>query len=382
MNLYQPLKIGKLTAERPVIQGGMGIGISLSNLAGAVAKAGGVGIISAAQIGFREKKKKKNPLEANMRAMESEFKKAKAISEGNGIVGFNIMVAMKKYENYVRAAVKAGADLIISGAGLPVKLPEYAACPEKESPEGATLFERIAARKTMLAPVVSSVKAARVICRLWDRNYKTAPDLLVVEGPLAGGHLGFSREELAEYGAEGSDTAHTYQAEKYGEEIKGILKVAQEFGEKYGKKIPVVSAGGVFGREDMAAQMALGVDGIQVATRFVTTKECDAADEYKKAYLNAKAEDVEIVNSPVGMPGRAIRNDFLMRIKQMPEKITACFQCLEHCNPATIPYCITKALIHAAVGDVKNGLLFCGSNVYRCTKMETVEEIMKDLCEA
>lgn len=367
----RPLVIGKLKAVRPVIQGGMGVGISLSSLAGAAAKAGGIGIISTAQIGFSRPDFKKNPMEANLKAIHTELEKARKIAP-EGILGFNIMVATKEYAKYVKEAVKAGADVIISGAGLPIDMPKFV----KEA-EGR---KDCSSRRTMIAPIVSSVKSAMVICRMWDRKYQTAPDFVVVEGPRAGGHLGFSREQLTEYGADTDHVAETYDEGKYDSEIRGIIDLVKSFAEKYGKKIPVVSAGGVFDHKDVLHHLALGADGVQVGTRFVTTEECDAPMAYKKAYLDAGQEDIVIVKSPVGMPGRAIKNKFLEQVSKGPLKVEWCFQCLEHCNPAQVPYCITKALINAAEGRIDDALLFCGSNAYRCEKIETVEDVMKELC--
>ena len=380
----KPLKIGNLTAKRPVIQGGMGVGISLSSLAGAVAKAGGIGIISTAQIGFKDPEFKKNPEAANLRAIYSELKKAREIAQG-GILGFNIMVATKEYAQYVKEAVKAGADVIISGAGLPVDMPKFVAEAEASMREAAGAQDGPAGttsgRRTMIAPIVSSIKSALVICKMWDRKYKTAPDFVVVEGPCAGGHLGFSREQLTGYGADTEDVAHTFRKSDYDEEIRGIIKTVKEFADKYKKEIPVISAGGVFDHADVMHHLGLGADGVQVATRFVTTEECDAPMAYKQAYINAKQEDIVIVKSPVGMPGRAIKNAFLDRVSKAPIKVEHCFNCLEHCNPATTPYCITKALIHAAEGKLEDALLFCGSNAYRSNKIETVPEVMRELCE-
>ncbi len=363
MDRFKPLKIGNLTAKLPVIQGGMGVGISLSSLAGAVAKEGGIGLISTAQIGFREPDFYRNAQEANLRAMESEMKKARAIAPG-GIIGFNIMVATKNYVEYVKTAVKIGADLIVSGAGLPVDLPEY-----------------VKGSATKIAPIVSTVKAAKVICKRWDRNYKTAPDLVVIEGPLAGGHLGFSREQLAELEADTEKVSKTYHKAEYEEEVKGIISLVRQYAEKYGKEIPVVTAGGVYTHEDVRHCIEdLGADGVQVGTRFVTTEECDAPLVYKQAYINAREEDIVITKSPVGMPGRAIMNPFLRKMMTEGEKVTRCFRCLEHCDPATTPYCITQALINAAQGDEDHALLFCGSNAYRAERIEKVPDVMRELC--
>ena len=374
-NILKPLKIGNLVAKRPVIQGGMGVGISLSSLAGAVAKAGGIGIISTAQIGFKDHDFGKNPMAANLRAIHSELKKAREKAP-QGILGFNIMVATKEYASYVKEAVKAGADVIISGAGLPIDMPKFVAEAESEA-DGGEKKER----RTMIAPIVSSVKSALVICRMWDRKYQTAPDLVVVEGPLAGGHLGFDREKLTELEVDTPHAAETFHQAEYDEEVRGIIALVKKYAQKYGKSIPVVTAGGIYDHADVMHQMELGADGVQVATRFVTTEECDAPMAYKQAYLDAKEEDIVIVKSPVGMPGRAIKNAFLKELEKGRQAVTHCYQCLEHCDPAKIPYCITQALVNAARGDEDHALIFCGGNAWRAEKIETVEGVMRALCE-
>lgn len=344
--------IGKKQLKLPLIQGGMGIGISLGNLAGAVAKEGGAGTISAAQIGYREPDFYENPREANRRAIHKELKKAREIAP-DGIIGFNIMVAMNDYEMYAREIVKAGADFIVSGAGLPVNLPAYV--------EGS---------EVAIAPIVSTEKSAHVILKYWDKKYKRTADFIVIEGPQAGGHLGFHPDQIAEF-----------TPEKYEQEIKKIISVIRAYEEKYEKKIPVVLGGGICGKEEYDRAFTLGADGVQVATRFVTTEECDADIRYKEAYIRAKKEDIQIVKSPVGMPGRAIRNQFLERVEK--EKRIApnrCLGCIHTCNPAQTPYCITQALIHAAKGEIEEALLFCGAHAYEAEKIETVKKVIDSFC--
>ncbi len=350
----KPLKIGNLIIEKPIIQGGMGVGISLGGLAGAVAKEGGIGIISAAQIGYREPDFDRDPLAANIRAIKKEYDKARKIAP-EGVIGFNIMVAMRHYEDYVQAAVEAGADIIISGAGLPTELPRLAGGSEVK-----------------LAPIVSTGKSAGVILKFWDKKYNRVPDLLVIEGPKAGGHLGFTRDQLTEY----LET----ETGDYDGEIRKIFEIVREYEARYQKKIPVAVAGGIENREQADHAFALGADAIQVATRFVTTQECDADIRYKEAYLRAEKGDIVIVKSPVGMPGRAICNGFMKKVNA-GEKIphTACHGCLRKCDPAEIPYCITDALIHAAKGEVEDALLFCGAYAYKAEKLETVKEVMDSL---
>lgn len=347
--MSRPLVIGDLTAKIPVIQGGMGVGISLSKLAGAVAAEGGIGIISTAQIGYREPDFDEHPIEANLRAIGSEIAKARELARG-GIVGVNIMVATREYERYVEAAVEAGADIIISGAGLPMKLPELT--------KGS---------RTKIAPIVSSLKSAEVILKYWKKKYDRLPDLVVIEGPRAGGHLGFKLEELEQI----DDAA-------YDEEIKRILARVKEYAQEKDTTIPVVVAGGVYERSDMEHYLAMGAAGVQVATRFVTTYECDAAEEYKQAYIHAQKEDIIIVKSPVGMPGRAILNPFMKRAKEGQIPHGRCHMCISTCKAAETPYCITEALVNAAVGNVDEALLFCGSNAYRAKGLEHVKDIMDE----
>lgn len=337
------LKIGDLCAKIPVVQGGMGVGVSLSKLAGAVASAGGVGVISTAQIGFRDPKFKTNPIETNLKAIGEEIAKARKLASG-GVLGVNIMVATRRYEDYVKAAVEAGIDLIISGAGLPMTLPALV--------EGA---------KTKIAPIVSSAKSLNVITKYWMKKYNRKPDMVVVEGPAAGGHLGFSREEI-----------ENYSRDTYDEEIKAILSITKEM------EVPLVVAGGIYDKEDMEHYLSMGASGVQLATRFVTTEECDASDAYKQAYISAKKEDIVIVSSPVGMPGRAIHNAFLDKVNAGERFMRGCRQCISTCKPATAPYCITEALINAVEGRLDEGLIFCGSNAYRADKIERVADIMEE----
>lgn len=343
------LIIGDLKARIPVIQGGMGVGVSLAGLAGAVAAQGGIGVISTAQIGFREPDFRKDPIECNLRAIGKEIQKARELAKG-GILGVNIMVATRRYEDYVKAAVAAGIDLVISGAGLPMNLPELTA-----------------GSKTKIAPIVSGKKALDLLVRYWDKKYNKLPDLVVIEGPKAGGHLGFSNEEL-----------EMYKEKSYDGVVREILDYVKDLEQRTGAHIPVVVAGGVYDRADMDHYMAMGASGVQVATRFVTTAECDASDAYKQAYIDAKQEDIVIIKSPVGMPGRAIHNAFLDKVQSGERFMRGCRQCIKTCKPDTAPYCITEVLINAVEGRLDEGLIFCGSNAYRAEKIETVAQIMEE----
>ena len=345
----KPLIIGEFIAKIPVIQGGMGVGVSLSSLAAAVAREGGIGIISSAQIGFREPDYDQRPFEANFRALNEEIKKARELAP-TGILGVNIMVASQRYEEYVKVAVESGIDVIISGAGLPMDLPRYV--------EGS---------KTKIAPIVSSVKSAEVICKYWLRKYNRLPDFVVIEGPLAGGHLGFSPKQLEEY-----------TVESYDEEIKLIMERVQSYSEILQVTIPVIVAGGVYTKEDMVKYLNMGAAGVQMGTRFVTTFECDAPLDYKEAYINATKESIKIMKSPVGMPGRAIENSFMIRSHEGRIPHDKCHLCVVSCNPKETPYCITDALVNAVTHRMEDALLFCGANAFRATKLESVHDIMQE----
>jgi NAD(P)H-dependent flavin oxidoreductase YrpB (nitropropane dioxygenase family) len=348
------VSIKDLWLDKPVIQGGMGIGVSLGNLAGHVAKNGGMGVISAANPGFREPDFAKNSREANRRALIAEIRKAKEIAGGRGMIGVNIMMALNDGEDLARAAAEAGVDAIIAGAGLPLSLPLLA--------QGTN---------AAIAPIVSSAKAAKLICRSWEKHHGVLPDFVVVEGSEAGGHLGFSLDEL---------TAQTAQA--LDEIVTEVVQVIEPLEAVKGRPIPVFAAGGIYTSGDIRRVLSRGASGVQIATRFIATEECDAAPEYKQAFLRAGQDDIMIVKSPVGMPGRALRSPLTERVKDgdaVPVK--SCVNCLRPCNPAKTPYCITGALVSAVQGDWENGLFFCGSNAYRLDQLLSVSELMRQLTE-
>ena len=290
--VLKPLKIGELVAEKPIIQGGMGVGVSRSSLAGAVAAEGGIGIISTAQIGYDEEGFEKDQAGCNRIAIKKHIKRAKEIAGGKGLVGVNIMVALKHYKEHVQEAVKAGADVIISGAGLPMDLPKL-----------------VGENVTKIAPIVSSKRAAQLILKMWAHRYNRTADFIVVEGPKAGGHLGFSKEQLQDI-----------DKLDYDQEIRDIIECKKDYEEKFQRKIPVIVAGGIFDRKDIEHVMKLGADGVQIASRFVATEECDASDAYKQAYIQAEKKNIQIIQSPVGMPGRALRNE-ISKDWRLPENL-------------------------------------------------------------
>jgi nitronate monooxygenase len=345
-----PLKIGNLVSRIPVIQGGMGVGISLAGLASAVAIEGGIGVIAAAMIGIDEPDISVNPAEANIRALKREIRKARNLT--GGIIGVNIMVAMTHYADLVKASIEEGVDLIISGAGLPMDLPGYLA-------NGA---------KTKLLPIVSSGRAARLICQKWLAKYNYLPDAFVVEGPKAGGHLGFKKEHIDD---------PDYALDKL---VKEVIETVKHFETERKSTIPVIAAGGVFTGGDIREMLNIGAAGVQMGTRFVGTYECDANPGFKEAYLNAGKENLVIIKSPVGLPGRAISNQFLDEVENGNRKPFKCpYRCIKTCDTDKSPYCIALALAAAKRGKFKNGFAFAGANAYRVNEIISVKELFRSL---
>lgn len=345
------IKLGDKKSKYPIIQGGMGVGVSMHNLAGNVSKEGGIGIISTADIGYKEEDFEKNPMQANLRAIGKEIKKARKIAGEDKIIGVNIMVALKNYSEIVKECVKQKIDLIISGAGIPKELPEY-----------------VKGSNTKIAPIVSSLKCCKLIVSYWRKKYNYVPDMIVIEGPEAGGHLGFKNEEL--------DVDAKPKLEDITTEVVDYIKDVEK---ETGKNIPVIAAGGIWDSKDIKKFLELGASGVQMATRFVATNECDASIEFKQAYVKAKSEDIKIIKSPVGMPGRAINNIFIKKMENEKCKINKCYNCIKTCNVATSPYCITKALINSVKGNLDEGLIFCGSNVSKIREIVSVHDLMQEL---
>ncbi len=340
--------------ELPVIQGGMGIGVSLGNLAGHVAREGGMGVISIANPGYAERDFWDDPEAANFRAIEKEIRKAREIAGGCGMIAVNAMVATRSYRESVEKAISAGADAVISGAGLPINLPGFAG-----------------AEKTALAPVVSSARAAAALLKLWDKRFGRQPDFLVIEGSRAGGHLGFSQQELKEG-----------RAKPLEQLLPEILAEVAPFAEKAGREIPVFVAGGVRDGHDLARFMRLGAAGAQMATRFIATEECDASPAYKEIMVKADQSQAVIIESPVGMPGRALASPLIREIcrgRRIPPR--RCTRCLTPCDPQTTPYCITAALVEAVRGNWQKGLFFCGADVDRADRIRPVAELLASIME-
>lgn len=346
---FKSLYLGDLKIELPIIQGGMGVRVSSSSLASAVSIEGALGVIAAVGLGEEGVDEKRDYKMRSREEFVSIIRKTRTMTKNP--FGVNIMCALTNYEDLVNAAQQESVDVIISGAGLPLKLP--------------SLIKSI---KTKLVPIVSSARAAEIICNTWQRRYNRLPDAIVVEGPLAGGHLGYSLVEL-------DDKEHIF-LDKI---LQEVLVVTRRF-EHDEIKIPIIAAGGIFDGKDIARVMRLGASGVQMATRFVCTYECDASMEYKQVYISAKEEDIVIIQSPVGMPGRVISNDFVKSITKGERADFNCeYKCLFTCDFKKVNYCIAKALLNAYHGKLNEGFVMCGSNAYRIKKIVSVKELIDEL---
>jgi nitronate monooxygenase len=350
---WPSLRIGGRTARVPVIQGGMGVGISLSGLASAVANAGGVGVIAANAIGLLEKDYFKDGRAANLRALRREIREAR--EKTSGVIGVNIMVAVNDFHELLDVAIEERVDLVLMGAGLPVKnIP----------------VERMRAAGVAAVPIVSSARAVEMIFRMWKKLYNDVPDAVVCEGPKAGGHLGFSEEQI-------DDPAYALETL-----VPPIVEALRPFEAEFARRIPVIAAGGVYDGGDVHDMIELGAGGVQMGTRFVATDECDADDRFKQAYVECTEDEIGIIKSPVGMPGRAIRNDFIARAEQGESPSFRCaWQCLASCKADAARYCISIALNNARKGRIERGFVFVGANAHRIRRIVPVSALMGELAE-
>jgi nitronate monooxygenase len=348
------LKIGNLKLKKPVIQGGMGVGISMSGLASAVANEGGIGVISSVGLGLLDEIPNTSFKKGNKERLAKEIHKARSLT--NGVLGLNIMVAVSDYNELVTLAFDEEIDIIFLGAGLPLKLPE------------SITVERLRNGVTRIAVIVSSARAVKLIFQTWQKKFDHLPDMVVVEGPMAGGHLGFKKEQIFD---------PAYALENL---LPEVLSVVSGFESAAGKKIPVIAAGGIYNGADIFRILQMGVQGVQMGTRFVATNECDASQAFKQAYINCKKEDITIIESPVGLPGRAIRNKFINEVSGGSRKPFQCpWKCLKTCNFREAPYCIAKALTNAQKGNVAEGYTFAGANAFRIKEIIPVKELFNEL---
>lgn len=352
--VFNELVIGNKIAKIPVIQGGMGVGVSLAGLASSVANEGGVGVISAVGIGALREDSGKNFKETNTIMLKEEIRKAKKLSKG--IIGLNAMVALTNFEEVLLIAFEEKVDIVFIGAGLALKIPKQLNA------------EYLNTSDTKIGLIVSSARATELLVRHWAEKFGKIPDVIVVEGPKAGGHLGFKTEQI-------NDPA--FSLENLLIEVKHTIEKMEE---KYQKKIALVAGGGIFTGEDIKKIMKLGADGVQMGTRFVATHECDADIAFKEAYVNSKQEDLVIIKSPLGLPGRALNNKFLIDVSNGIEKPFTCpWKCLKTCDFENSHYCIAKALLNAQKGKLSDGFAFAGENAYKVKEIISVKELIKQL---
>ncbi len=345
-----PLTIGDLEIKIPIIQGGMGVQVSTASLAAAVANYGGAGTIASVGLGYGTEENETDFLKASREGLRRQVRAAKQLTKG--VVGLNILVAVSNFEDLARTAAEEDADFIIAGAGLPLNLPAFT--------EG---------HSAKLIPIVSSAKAAHIMIKVWKKRYGRLPDAIVVEGPFAGGHLGFKLEFLR------SNKDNTLAGL-----VSDVLRVTGDYEKDFNVKIPVIAAGGIFDGKDMAKFLKMGVSGVQMATRFVATFECSVADEFKQLYLRAGEDDVVVIDSPVGMPGRVVKTSFVDRMMKGGKVPIKCdYRCLKTCDPRTAPYCIAKALFNAVSGDLDNAVVFAGSNVSKVKEIVSVKDLMDSI---
>ena len=357
---FKPLKIGKYTIKHPIVQGGMGLGISWDKLAGTVSREGGLGVVSSVGTGYYDERKysdkdiNERPLhESNFyssKGLKAIIDNARKISDGNPLA-VNILYASNDYERIARDACAAGIDIIITGAGLPTNMPEFT--------EG---YPDVA-----LVPIVSSAKALKIICKRWTKRYNRLPDAVVVEGPLSGGHQGFTYEQC---------TQDEYQLENLIKPIKEEIKNWGDF--------PLIAAGGVWDKNDIERMMELGADGVQMGTRFIGTHECDAHDNFKEVILGAKKEDIKLLKSPVGYPARGVKTNLIDLVdKREGPKVKCISNCVAPCKRGVeakeVGYCIADRLSDAFLGRKETGLFFTGANGYKLNEIISVKELLSKL---
>lgn len=345
------LVIGDLRINPPIIQGGMGVRVSASHLASAVSNEGALGVIASVGTGEEWPDRTLDCAARSYVSLREMLRETKSLTSKP--FGVNIMCALTNYADLVRAADEEGVAAIISGAGLPLKLPGL-----------------VTDRSIRLIPIVSSGRAAELICQSWLKRHSRVPDALIVEGPLAGGHLGFSMDEAS--------SPHLPLKSIVAE----VLDVAGRFAAETGMPIPVIAAGGIFDGNDIADFLRLGASGVQMGTRFVCTEECDVSREYKQAFLDCRREDILLMKSPLGLPIRVIRNGFVDRIIRGERTPFNCeYRCLTPCEPSRSPYCIAQALINAYRGNMDGGFATCGANAWRVDRIVSVKELIAGLVE-
>lgn len=357
---FNALQIGKHIIEKPIVQGGMGVGISWDQLAGNVSKEGALGVISAVGTGYYKNKEYAKKLVSERPLSEANFYSKEGFHAiidnarkicGDKPLAANILYAINDYGRVVRDACEGGINIIITGAGLPTNMPEFT--------EG---YPDVA-----LVPIVSSAKALKIICKRWEKRYNRVPDAVIVEGPKSGGHQGFTYEQCI---------LEENQLENI---VAPVVEEAALWGD-----IPVIAAGGVWDKNDIEDMMSRGARGVQMGTRFIGTFECDAHPNLKKVLLDAKEEDIKLMASPVGYPARGVVSNLTRLVEKREGPAIKCISnCVAPCNRGEeakiVGFCIADRLSDAYEGNVETGLFFSGTNGYRLNQIITVKELIDKL---
>ena len=345
-----PLKIGDLEIEMPVIQAGMGVQVAKSELAAAVARAGGVGCISSVGLGTIEASLK-DYLADSRENLAKEIRNARRLANG-GVIGVNIMVALANYDDMVDVCVKEKVDIIVSGAGLPINLPELT--------KGSGI---------KLIPVISSGRAMKVILKSWDRRYKTMPDAVIIEGPQCGGHMAFTREQVLH--------PETAPIQKILNDVKEILAPYEK---EYNKKIPLIGAENIVTPEDVLKKLEMGFDGVHIGTRFICTEESGIDRKSKEVYVNAKDEDIVVLHSPLGLPVKVLKTPLVEKLLNGEKIPFGCqFRCLRACEATEAKFCIADALVKTLYGETDEGLFMVGSGIGRINDIIPAEQFFEQL---
>ncbi|MDB2405384.1 nitronate monooxygenase [Arcobacteraceae bacterium] len=353
------MKIGNYNIEKPIIQGGMGVGISWDKLAGNVSLEGGLGVVSAVGTGYYQNKEFSHKNIQDKPYSSENFYSKDGLTEiikntrkicGDKPLAANVLYASNDYGKIVRDACEAGIDIIITGAGIPTNMPEFT----QDFPDVA------------LIPIVSSARALKLICKKWKR-YNKLPDAVIVEGPLSGGHQGFKYDDCFK---------DEFQLENI---VPPVIEEAKNWG-----SMPIIAAGGVWDKNDIDKFLDMGCAGVQMATRFIATHECDAAQELKDVLIGANEDDIKLLKSPVGLPARGVMTNLQSSIEDGTAPKVACISnCVAPCNKGeeakAVGYCIADRLSAAYMGDTETGLFFTGTNGYKIKELITVKELMDKL---
>jgi len=354
------LKIGDIEIPVPIVQGALGAGISTAPLVSRVSDEGGLGVIASVGLGVvygidngvSLKEIYKNFAKRNSDALREEILRIREITDAPFAV--NIMSVLTDYDTLAKVCDEEKVDVIISGAGLPIKLPQY-----------------ITNDHTKLVPLVSSGRVANLILKRWDKRFGRTADAVIIESPFSGGHQGFSFEEI--------QSANSNILENLISDTKESVKIYED---KYDHEIPVIATGGIYSGMDVGRHLDYGASGVQIGSRFILTEECDVSPNYKAAHMSARERDIDLILSPLGLPVRVVKNEFYWKLQRGEVMDFNCgYHCLSACKANKANFCIAEALISARKGDMENGLVLCSTITPRSNRIYSVKELMTELVD-